>query len=150
MRRTLLLAVGALLLVLRTSLAAPAVDANSASADDLETIPGIGPATARRIVEERAKGPFKGLEDLQVRVRGLGEARVRRMAAAGLTVVAGATPARSRREEALAAQAGPGGPDGRITAGGAAGSVSGAPGPSREPGRSRPLRHEGVPDRPAR
>lgn len=142
MRRTLLLVFGALLLVLRTAFAA--VDANSASADDLETIPGIGPATARRIVEERAKGPFKGLEDLQVRVRGIGEARIRKMAAAGLTVVVGATPTRSRREAAQAAQAP------RIAAGGAAGAVSAEPGASRRPARPKPLHHEALPPDPAR
>jgi competence protein ComEA len=117
--RIRLLATAALLLVLRTAFAA--VDANSASADDLETIPGIGPATAKRIVEERAKGPFKGLEDLQVRVRGIGESRIRKMSAAGLTVVPGAVPVRSRRDEARAAQLAR---DARLAAGGAAGAVS--------------------------
>ncbi len=63
-----------------------AVNVNTASFDELQTISGIGPATAQRIVEERRKGPFKSLDDLQARVKGIGESRVRKMAAAGLTV----------------------------------------------------------------
>jgi competence protein ComEA len=139
-RRTCLLVVAALLLALRTAFAA--VDANSASADDLETIPGIGPATAKRIVEERAKGPFKGLEDLHVRVRGIGEARVRKMAAAGLTVVPGAVPAPSRRDEARAARDARDARDARPAAGGAAGAVSAEPRSMRRP-PSGPVVHEG-------
>jgi len=63
-----------------------AVNVNTASFDELQTISGIGPATAQRIVDERRKGPFKSLDDLQARVKGIGESRVRKMAAAGLTV----------------------------------------------------------------
>ena len=63
-----------------------AVNVNTASFDELQTISGIGPATAQRIVGERRKGPFKSLDDLQARVKGIGESRVRKMAAAGLTV----------------------------------------------------------------
>jgi competence protein ComEA len=63
-----------------------AVNVNTASFDELQTISGIGPATAQRIVEERRKGPFKSLDDLHARVKGIGESRIRKMAAAGLTV----------------------------------------------------------------
>lgn len=53
--------------------ATPAVNLNSASAADLERLPGIGPATAARIVEYRQKnGAFKKIEDL-MNVRGIGE-----------------------------------------------------------------------------
>jgi competence protein ComEA len=72
------------LMLLGSALAA--VNVNTASFDELQTISGIGPATAQRIVDERRKGPFKSLDDLQARVKGIGEARVRKMAAAGLTV----------------------------------------------------------------
>ena len=41
----------------------------------LETLPGIGPARARAIIEERCRRPFAEVYDLQ-RVRGLGPARV--------------------------------------------------------------------------
>jgi hypothetical protein len=50
---------------------APArIDVNSADADTLEVLPGIGRTLARRIVEEReARGPFGAGGDL-MRVRG--------------------------------------------------------------------------------
>ncbi len=52
--------------------AAP-VNLNSASVDQLEALPGIGRATAERIVEYRQKsGGFKKVEDL-MNVRGIGE-----------------------------------------------------------------------------
>jgi competence protein ComEA len=55
---------------------APPVDINQASAARLETLPGIGPVTAARIVVERDDGgPFAELADLQ-RVQGIGAATV--------------------------------------------------------------------------
>ena len=49
------------------------VNLNTASATDLEALPGIGAKTAARIVEYRQKnGPFKKVEDL-MNVRGVGE-----------------------------------------------------------------------------
>jgi competence protein ComEA len=49
------------------------VNLNSATAPDLEKLPGVGPATAARIVEYRQKnGAFKKIEDL-MNVRGIGE-----------------------------------------------------------------------------
>ena len=49
------------------------VDLNRATAADLDTLPGIGPATAQKIVDDRtANGPFKTVEDL-MRVSGIGE-----------------------------------------------------------------------------
>lgn len=53
--------------------AADLVNINTATAAQLESLPGIGPATAKRIVEHREKnGAFKKLEDL-MNVRGIGE-----------------------------------------------------------------------------
>ena len=53
--------------------AAPAVNLNTASAADLESLPGIGAKTAERILEYRQKnGPFKKIEDL-MNVKGIGE-----------------------------------------------------------------------------
>lgn len=52
--------------------AAKPVNLNRATAEELETLPGIGPAMAARIIEERrANGPYASVEDLQ-RVRGIG------------------------------------------------------------------------------
>jgi competence protein ComEA len=53
--------------------AAPAVNLNTASAADLENLPGIGAKMAERILEYRQKnGPFKKIEDL-MNVKGIGE-----------------------------------------------------------------------------
>ncbi len=49
------------------------VNLNTASATDLESLPGVGAKTAARIVEYRQKnGPFKKVEEL-MNVRGIGE-----------------------------------------------------------------------------
>jgi competence protein ComEA len=66
-----------------------AADANSASKAELEAIKGIGPTIADRIIEERKKGGFKDLKDLEERVKGIGEENVKKMSAAGLTVGGG-------------------------------------------------------------
>lgn len=52
---------------------AATVNLNTASASDLEGLPGVGAKTAARIVEYRQKnGPFKKIEEL-MNVRGVGE-----------------------------------------------------------------------------
>lgn len=62
-------------------------DANTADQAALEQVVGIGPAIAARIVEARREGgPFRDLDDLRDRVRGIGAANIRRMAAGGLAV----------------------------------------------------------------
>ena len=49
------------------------VDLNLASGRQLESLPGIGPALAQRIIDHREKnGPFRRIEDL-MNVRGIGE-----------------------------------------------------------------------------
>ena len=49
---------------------------NTATAAQLETLDGIGPVLAQRIVDEReANGPYTGAEDL-TRVEGIGQAIV--------------------------------------------------------------------------
>ncbi len=52
------------------------VDLNTASAAQLETLPGIGPATALAIVDDRERhGPFAAVSDLE-RVPGIGPAKL--------------------------------------------------------------------------
>jgi len=64
-----------------------ALDVNTASAGQLESLRGIGPRTAKMIVHERSRaGAFESMEDLSDRVRGLGERRVRALGQAGLEV----------------------------------------------------------------
>jgi competence protein ComEA len=56
--------------------AAAPIDLNRASAADLETLPGVGPATATAIVEDRDRnGPFASVDDLD-RVPGIGPAKL--------------------------------------------------------------------------
>ena len=56
-----------------TAVAGAPVNLNSATAAQLEALPGIGRATAERIIEYRQKnGNFKKPEDL-MNVRGIGE-----------------------------------------------------------------------------
>src|SRR4051812_5988433 len=47
------------------------VDLNTATKADLETLPGVGPATADQIIAAR---PFKNVNDLK-NVKGIGDAR---------------------------------------------------------------------------
>jgi competence protein ComEA len=56
------------------------LDPNTASAQALEALPHLGPTLARRIAEARADGPFRSLEDVRARVRGIGPATLAQIA----------------------------------------------------------------------
>jgi competence protein ComEA len=62
--------------------AAPAdgpVNLNTAGAEELDTLPGVGPSTAAAILEfRREHGPFQSVEDL-LQVRGIGEKKLAAM-----------------------------------------------------------------------
>lgn len=86
-----LAAAGGLALAMASS--AHALDVNSASAEQLESLRGVGPKTARIIVQERQRGGrFESIEDFSDRVRGIGPKRARALQAAGLTVSGGPMP----------------------------------------------------------
>jgi competence protein ComEA len=62
------------------SVATGPVDLNAASAEELTTLPGIGPSTAAAIVEDRSRnGPFTSVDDLD-RVPGIGPGRLSALA----------------------------------------------------------------------
>lgn len=54
------------------------VNINTADAELLDTLPGVGMATAQKIIEYRSKHPFSKIEDL-LQVSGIGEAKFARM-----------------------------------------------------------------------
>jgi competence protein ComEA len=55
------------------------VNLNTATAAELEQVPGIGPATAQKILQARKSyGKFKSVNDLEA-IRGIGQKRLERM-----------------------------------------------------------------------
>jgi competence protein ComEA len=67
--------------------AVAAVDINTASEAQLRELKGIGPSTARAIVQDRSDhGPFKSTDDLSKRVKGLGPKSLTKLEGQGLTV----------------------------------------------------------------
>lgn len=55
------------------------ININEASREELETLPGVGPALAGRVVEHRARyGPFRRAEHLLM-VRGFSDTRFRQL-----------------------------------------------------------------------
>lgn len=64
------------------------VNINTGSVEELDTLPGIGPAIAARIIEFRTRnGPFRRAEDL-LNVRGIGEKKFLKLK--GRILIAGA------------------------------------------------------------
>jgi len=54
------------------------VHLNTATAEELETLPGVGSVTAQRIVEYRSAHGFARIEDL-MNVKGIGQAKFKKM-----------------------------------------------------------------------
>ena len=77
----------ALLALLYAAASFAAVDVNKATAAELDSVKGIGPATSKTIVDERKKnGDFKSWEDFISRTKGIGEAKATSLSKEGLTV----------------------------------------------------------------
>lgn len=74
------------LLLMLAAVPAWALDINQADARQLQTLKGIGPSMAERILAERARGGFHDFEDLASRVKGVGAARIRQWQGQGATV----------------------------------------------------------------
>lgn len=79
-----------------TSTAGPGapVDLNTASAEQLDSLPGIGPSTAAAIIAHREKnGPFRSVDGL-LDVRGIGDAKLEVLRDLVITGPAGAATGR--------------------------------------------------------
>lgn len=78
MKKILIVAFAALMLTF-ASLTYAAVDLNSATAAELESVKGIGPAKAKAIIEHREKsGPFKSVDDLKG-IKGFGAKTIEKL-----------------------------------------------------------------------
>ena len=98
--------VASFILAVSAASAFAAVDINSANADALRGIKGIGPAKAKSILDEReAHGPFKDASELSKRVKGMGGKTVERLQAEGLTIGPAAKSAAAAPANANAAAA---------------------------------------------
>ena len=63
-----------------------AKNVNTANAEELMTVKGVGEKTAAKIIAEREKGPFKTIEELGDRVKGVGDKTVQRFKDGGWNV----------------------------------------------------------------
>lgn len=62
------------------------LEINAATQAQLESLPGIGPALAEKMLAARRSAPFAGWADLRRRVRGIGPQLARKLSGAGLRV----------------------------------------------------------------
>ena len=90
------------------SLAYAAVDINSANEAELDKIKGVGPAKAKAIMDERKKnGPFKSLDDVGERVKGIGDKTVAGWKKSGEVTVGGGAASKAATPAAKPAAAAP-------------------------------------------
>ena len=76
----------AFIAMMATAIAFAAVDVNKATPAELDSIKGIGPGTADKIIKARKAGDFKDWADFESRVPGIKDKRAAKLSAAGLTV----------------------------------------------------------------
>ncbi|HEY4080975.1 MAG TPA: helix-hairpin-helix domain-containing protein [Burkholderiaceae bacterium] len=62
------------------------LEINTATQAQLESLPGIGPALAERILAARKTALFADWDDLRHRVKGIGPATARKLSDSGLRV----------------------------------------------------------------
>ncbi len=68
------------------AMAFAAVDVNTATSAELDSIKGIGPVKSALIMAERKKAPFKDWNDFVTRVKGVGTDSAAKFSAEGMTV----------------------------------------------------------------
>lgn len=71
---------------LYVAMAFAAVDVNTATSAELDSIKGIGPVKSALILSERKKTPFKDWNDFVTRVKGVGTDSAAKFSADGMTV----------------------------------------------------------------
>lgn len=76
----------AIVAMLHAAVAFAAVDVNTATAAQLDSIKGIGPSISTKILDARKKGSFKDWNDFIERVKGMGEGNAAKFSTEGLTV----------------------------------------------------------------
>ena len=80
-RQLALLAISALI-----SASAWALEVNTATEAQLDSVKGLGPSSTGRILQAREAGPFKDWADLMARVKGIKASAAAKLSAEGLTV----------------------------------------------------------------
>ena len=80
-RQLALLAISALI-----SASAWALEVNTATEAQLDSVKGLGPSSTGRILEARAAAPFKDWADFMARVKGIKASAATKLSAEGLTV----------------------------------------------------------------
>ena len=102
------LAVVLSVLVVAPLLAQEKIDLNTASATELEKLPGVGPKKAAAIVADReANGPFASLQAVVDRVKGIGPSAIAKWEGLAVCSAAVAVPAAAAPAAAPAAPAAP-------------------------------------------
>lgn len=101
LKKLLLSALG---LLASISMAIAAVNINTATEQELDSLPGVGPAKAKAIIEYRkANGNFKSVDDIK-NVKGIGEKSFNDMkgqlSVSGATTTPAAAPVKDKKESA--------------------------------------------------